>query len=130
MYIDSDLIFAVLKPSDRHAFFAKSIFSSKEQVYTSVVTLLELEIVVKRGLSDYLSQHILDLIYEKIPSLKILPLSKADFSKSLGLRIKFSLGVFDSIHAAVALSKDKKIASTDHIFDKVSGLKRIKPAEQ
>ncbi len=127
MYIDSDLIFALLKPSDRHAFFAGGIISSKEPLYTSIVTLLELEIVVKRELSDYLSQHVLDLVYEKIPSLKILPLSKTNFSKSLELRIKFSLGVFDSIHAAVALSKDKKIVSTDHIFDKIPGLKRIKP---
>lgn len=127
MYIDSDLIFALLKPSDRHAFFAKSIISSQDPLYTSIVTLLELEIVAKRELSDYLSQNILDLVYEKIPNLSVLPFYGASFAKSLELRKKFALGIFDSIHAAVALSKDKKIASTDTAFDRVSGLNLTSP---
>jgi predicted nucleic acid-binding protein len=39
------------------------------------------------------------------------------------------IGILDSIQAATALRYDKKIISTDHIFDKIKGLKRIKPEE-
>ncbi len=127
MYVDADVIFAVLKPNDRHLDFARKIINSKEKLYTSTVTFVELEIVLKRELSDFLSQNVLTLVLEKIPVLEIIHFDKKILDKSLELRKQFGVGIFDSIHAATALLYDKKIASSDHIFDRINSLKRIKP---
>lgn len=129
MYLDTDVIYALLKPSDRHFAFAKKIVSSNETIYSSVVMTLELELIVKREISDYLSQNILDAVLKKVPALSIVPLDKKIFAKSLELRQVFGLGIFDSLHAATALFHDKKIASTDEAFDRIAGLKRIKPLQ-
>ncbi len=125
MYIDTDILYALLKPNGRHLEFAKKILDSNEIAYTSVITLVELEIVVKREISDFLSQNILEAVMEKAPMLKIVELNQKIFKKSLELRQKFGLGIYDSLHAATAIAKDKKIASTDHIFDRIKELKRI-----
>lgn len=125
MYVDTDILYALLKPNDRHLEFAKKILASNEAPCTSAITLVELEIVVKRELSDFLSQNILDAVLEVAPSLKILELNQKILKKSLELRQKFGIGVYDSIHAATAIAKGKKIASTDHIFDRIKELKRI-----
>jgi len=42
------------------------------------------------------------------------------------LRKKHDFGVFDSIHAATALLFDKRIATTDNVFERVPGLKIIR----
>ena len=124
MYVDTVLLVAILKPNDRHKSFSEQIINSKENLYTSAATLIELEIVVKREISDFLSKSILTIIAEKIPRLKIIPFDQKTLQKSLELRKKYELGIYDSIHAATCLLKDKKIASTDHIFDKIPGIER------
>lgn len=125
MYVDTDILYALLKPNDCHLEFAKKILSANENPYTSVITFVELEIVVKREISDFLSQNILDATIGKAPALKIVELNQKILKKSLELRKKFGLGIYDSIHAATAITKDKKIASADHVFDRIKELKRI-----
>lgn len=127
MYVDTVFLLAFLKPHDRHLEFAQKILESKENLYTSTATLIELSVVVKREISDFLSQNTLAAVMEKVPGLEIIPLDKKTFEASLELRKKFGFGIYDAIHASSALSKDKKIASTDHIFDKIPNLKRIGP---
>ncbi|MDO8634322.1 MAG: PIN domain-containing protein [archaeon] len=129
MYIDADILFAFLKPADRHLEFAKKIVGSKEKLYTSTVTILELELVVKRELNDFLARDILAAVLKNTPKLQIIEFDRKTLQKSLELQQQYSLGIFDSVHAAAALSKDKKIASTDHIFDRITGLKRTGPEQ-
>jgi len=125
MYLDADLIYALIKKKDRHEELAEKILSEEGKFYTSIVTLLELEIIVKRELSDELSMEILGLVKKKIPALTIKALDSNIMQSSLNLRKKYGLGIFDSIHAATALANDKKIASTDRIYDRIPSLKRI-----
>ena len=54
MYVDTDIFYAKIRSGDRHAEFAGKILS-KKGLYTSSITLLELEILVKRELSDDLT---------------------------------------------------------------------------
>ena len=124
MYVDLDLIYALIKEGDRHQETAKKILGQTKGTYTSVVTLLELEIVVKREMNDFLSTHVGELFQKHAPTMKIVPLTEVIFKKSLALREKYGLGIFDSIHAATALTHDKKIASTDKAFERVTELKR------
>ncbi|MEW6295052.1 MAG: PIN domain-containing protein [Candidatus Diapherotrites archaeon] len=125
MYIDADLIYAIIKKRDRHEELAEKILSAEEKFYTSIVTMLELEIIVKRELSDELSMAILGLVKKKIPKLVIKEFDAKIMESSLNLRKKYCLGIFDSIHAATALANDKRIASTDRIYNRIPSLTRI-----
>jgi predicted nucleic acid-binding protein len=125
VYVDLDLIYAKIKKDDHLRGISSSILKSKEKQYTSIVTLLELEIVLKREISDYLSKETMQLFGENFPRIKIIGLNEKIFEKSLELRKKCGLGIFDAIHAATALLHDKRIASTDTSYKRVPGLKTI-----
>ncbi|MBS3063630.1 MAG: PIN domain-containing protein [Candidatus Diapherotrites archaeon] len=125
MYVDADLFYALLRAGDRHAELAQTVLASKEQQYTSVICLLELEIVVKRELSDEMSKTLLSAFKARFPKVKIKPLDERAFRKSLELRQKYGLGIFDAVHAAVALLNDGRIASTDKAFEKIPGLQVV-----
>lgn len=122
MYLDVDVMLALVKEKDFHKEYAKKICFIKEDKYTSVITLLELEIVIKREISDLLSMELMDIIFKILPEIKIVNCDKEIFENSLLLRKKFGMGIFDSIHASTALKFDKRIASTDNIYKKIKGL--------
>jgi len=42
---------------------------------------------------------------------------------------EYNTSPFDAYHAATAISKDKTILSTEHIYDKIKGIKRIEPTD-
>jgi len=42
---------------------------------------------------------------------------------------EYDLGTFDAYMAATALSKDRIIVSSDHIYDKIKGIKCVSPEE-
>ena len=125
MYADTDVIYALIRPGDRHREYAERMLNIREKIYTSAITIVELEIVIKREISDELSKTAVNLAKIKIPTLKILPLGEKTLKSAEQLRKRYGLGIFDSIHAAAALEADGRIASTDEIYDRISGLKRL-----
>ena len=125
MYVDVDLLYALIKENDRHRETAEKVLGGKSKLCTSAVGLLELEILIKREMSDFLSLHVDELVRQKFPKLKVIPFSEKLFKESLALRQRHGLGIFDSIHAATALAVRHKIASTDHVFDRVPLLERM-----
>lgn len=122
MYLDVDVLLALIKEKDFNKIYANKINSIKEEKYTSVMSLVELEIVIKREISNILSMEIDMLILKIIPDLKIVDCNKKIFEDSLKLRIKYGMGIFDSIHAATSLNFDKRIASTDNVYSKIKNL--------
>ncbi|HLD76236.1 MAG TPA: PIN domain-containing protein [Candidatus Norongarragalinales archaeon] len=126
MYLDADVLYALLKRDDFQKPYALNILQKKDRKYTSTVTLLELEIVVKRELGDAMSLGLSDWLKRRIPDLRIVPFSRPDFEKSLTLREKYGLGIFDAAHAASCLNDDGVMASTDHVYDRIPGLARVK----
>ena len=122
MYLDVDILMALVKEKDFHKGYAEYICSLPKEKYTSVISLVELEIVIKREINNEMSLIILQLLHKIIPTLKIVPCTEKIFERSLEIRRKDGLGIFDAIHAATALEHDKEIASTDHIYKKVKGL--------
>ncbi len=126
MYLDVDVLYALLKEKDFHREYAERIASSKGGKVTSSVSLLELEIVVKRELGDEKSLEIDEWARKIVPGISILAFTEKQFKKSLELRKKFGLGIFDSVHAAVCLEKGGQMASTDRAFDRVPGIRRVK----
>ena len=122
MYLDVDVLLALIKERDFHKPYAERILAFNEDKYTSVISLLELEIVIKREMSDILSMDILSHTLKIIPSLKIISCDQKIFDQSLALRRNYSLGIFDSVHAATALACDKRIASTDNAYKRIHSL--------
>ena len=42
---------------------------------------------------------------------------------------EYNTSPFDAYHLATAISRDKTILSTEHIYDKIKGIKRIEPSD-
>ena len=54
-----------------------------------------------------------------------IPLTKEIFLMASALIEEYDLGAFDAYMAATALSKDRIIVSSDHIYDRIKGIKRV-----
>ena len=129
--IDSDMILAYIKKDDRHSESAEKLFgkiiAGELEVYVSSSMLVEIAFVLKRNNQLDLLSNVIKLIY-KMPNISIIPISE-NIIETAHKNMMKDVGILDSIQAATALRYDKKIISTDHIFDKIEGLKRIKPEE-
>ena len=125
MYVDSDALLVALKADDRMRPLAKMVQEAGEDTYTSAFTVAEVEFVFKRLEENEKSKDALQEIRRAFPRLRFVDLTESVIAESLNLRKAHDLGIFDSIHAATALARDGKIASTDHAFDRVVGLTRI-----
>ena len=129
--IDSDMILAYIKKDDRHSESAEKLFGKiiggELEVYISSSMFVEIAFVLKRNHQLELLSDVYKLIY-KMPNILIIPISENIIETAHKLMMK-DIGILDSIQAATALRYDKRIISTDHIFDKIKGLKRIKPEE-
>lgn len=42
---------------------------------------------------------------------------------------EYGITPFDAYHAATAISQDKRILSTDHVYDRIKGIERIEPED-
>jgi predicted nucleic acid-binding protein len=129
--IDSDMILAYIKEDDRHSESAEKIFgkiiAGELEVYISSSMFVEIAFVLKRNNQLGLLSDVYKLIY-KMPNISIIPISE-NIIETAHKHMMKDIGILDSIQAATALRYDKKIISTDHIFDKIKGLKRIKPED-
>ena len=126
MYVDADVLYAYLKPSDWLKSFAEKII--KKEMITSSITVVELEIVAKRDFSEDFANQILDEL-KKLPNIKIVELNKKILEKSVELRKNHGLNIFDAVHAATALIYKKSIISSDLMFERIKELNRIDPRE-
>jgi predicted nucleic acid-binding protein len=129
--IDTDMIIAYLKGEDRWAEHAERMFvkilSGEIKAYVSPALLMEVAFVLKRNERLELLDDLNKIIFG------IDRISIVDFNEKIA-RMSFKLmqdgiGVMDSIQAATALDKDQMIISSDHIFDQIYGLERIKPKD-
>ena len=133
--IETDTIYAFVKNSDRLKLMAdRLIWRIKEgelgEVTASREALHELYYVsMKEGvtLDEYIARV---AALTSISNLRFLPTNAEIDLLALILMRQYGLSsIFDAYHAATALNqvKDYTIISTDHVFDKVPGLKRVDP---
>ena len=124
MYQDTDIILALIKPSD---WLSPHVNLKKlKNPKTSTLTLVEAQIVLNR---EYSRKTALDA-FDKIKStgIEIEPLNLDVVEKSAHLLKKYDkLTIFDSVHAAFVILNKDVVLSTDSIFDSIEGVIRIDP---
>ena len=83
--------------------------------------------LLNRGLKDKVLLTV-SRVFE-IKNLEWIPLGKEVFLTASALIEEYELGAFDAYIAATALLKDRVILSSDRIYDKIKGIKRVSPEE-
>ena len=126
MYLDTDIILALIKDSD----WLKPHVDIKKikNPETSVFTIIEAEIVLLR---EYGREHVFPVLENvKKHKIKIIPFDEVVLVKSIEMLKKYSrLNIFDSVHAAYSIVKRDKIISTDTIFDEIEEIEKIDPRD-
>ena len=131
MYVEADLIYSLIKPEDWLKPVSEKLFKklSKEKLFTSVITVTEIEIVSRREIGIEFSDKVLELIESRIKNIEFIPLTKEILKRAVEVRKKHGLNIFDSLHSATCLVHKEEILSTDKVFDFVKDLKRIDPRD-
>jgi len=124
MYLDTDIILALIKPSDwlRPHVALNKITDPR----TSVFALAEAELILER---EFGRNELPDML-GKIRKLKIRieNVTEVVIEKNLEMLKKYpDLRIFDSIHAAFCYVHKEKIISTDHVYDDIKEIERIDP---
>lgn len=135
MLIESDLIIAYMKKEDWLKEHAEKIFRAMEEnglvgVKASSEVFHELYYVF----SDYASLSIILGNSAKLATMKNLSfvdLTKEVYLSALSLMETYGISsIFDAIYAATALTDtvpDHTLLSTDLVYDRIRGIKRIDP---
>ena len=133
MLLDSDIFIAILKEEDRLKQPSLKILKAIERrklknAYASVASIQEIIFwLLNRGFKDKILLTVSGVF--KIKNLEWIPLDKEVFLTASALIEEYELGAFDAYIAATALLKDRVILSSDHIYDKIKGIRRMSPEE-
>ncbi len=131
--IEVDILIALVNSSDNLHNVADSIFlkiKEKRIKNISVATSAYLEYELIHKSKGYPEDDIRAEIsaFRRYPHLDEKKLTSEIILKASELRSKIAgLTYFDSLHASTTLLTDKKIISTDTIYDKVEEIERIPP---
>ncbi|WP_016729862.1 type II toxin-antitoxin system VapC family toxin [Saccharolobus islandicus] len=136
MMIESDILLAHIKSEDRLKAVADTILlriaRGELKVIASREVFHELYYVLKN--MNLSPQEILLKLgaLKSIPNIDWVPTTVDTDLLALSLMSQYGISsIFDSYYVATCLlyDKDKIIISTDHIFDKVLGIRRIDPRD-
>lgn len=131
--IESDLLLAAIKKEDRLKFAAAKILEKIDSgelkgIYVSTAAIQETIFwFYNRQLFDELTKAINFLTH--IRHIEWVPLTREICTTASLLIGEYGIAPFDAYHLATAISMDKTILSTEHVYDKIKGITRIEPAE-
>jgi predicted nucleic acid-binding protein len=131
--IESDLLLAVIKKEDRLKPAAERILEKIQAgeirgVYASTSAIQEVIFwFYNRQLNKELTQAVSILSHLRhVEWVPVYP--EICITASLILN-EYKTSPFDAYHIATALSRDRTILSTEHIYDKIKGITKIEPTE-
>ncbi len=133
--LETDFIKALIDPKDRlHRYSLKALEELKKPEWAIASSaFLELDLLLKRsGISLDERHEVFESIKAEIPRDKILVLIHESLSKAIDFQRRYRRikdFYFDSIHLAITALHDGVVASSDHIFDQVTEVRRI-PLDQ
>lgn len=122
-----------MKKEDRLKPFAEKVITAVHKgrlkgFYASTATLQE---IIFWFFNRNLLRELITVInaLTRIKNLEWIPLTPEICLTSAILMSEYKLNPFDAYHAATAIARDKKILSTEHVYDTVRGIERIDPRE-
>jgi len=137
MLLESDVLIAYFKKEDWLKKTAEKIIEGIEKrrlenVQISTEVFHELYYVF----SDYAPAHVIMANEARLATIKNLEFIEArpeTYISSINIMETYKLtSIFDAIYAATALGvdvPDRTIISTEHIYDKIKGIRRVEPRE-
>ena len=131
--IESDLLLAAIKKEDRLKPAAERILEKIDSgelkgVYASTAVLQEIIFwFYNRQLLNELTKAV--NILSHLPNVEWIPITPEICLTASLLINEYNTSPFDAYHAATAIPRDKTILSTEHIYDKIKGIKRIEPTD-
>jgi len=131
--IESDLLLASMKEGDRLKPIAKRILDRVDSgklvgIYASVVTIQEIVFwLYNRQLFGDMVRAVNALIHMK--NVEWIELTPQICLTASALMNEYKVSPFDAYHVATAISRDKKIVSTEHVYDRIKGVERVDPKE-
>ena len=136
MILESDLFVAYSKKTDWLKPYADPIFGLLKEgrltAATSAAVMVELYYVLEDFGLDKASVLSKQAEISAIKGLSVLPLTSEVLLAAQSIMKTFRVpGLFDGIYAAAALNQDRErtILSTDDVYDRVAGIKRIDPRD-
>jgi predicted nucleic acid-binding protein len=131
--IESDLLLAVIKKEDRLKPAAERILDKIDSgelkgVYASVAAMQEIIFwFYNRQLFSELAKAV--NVLSHLQNVEWAPITPEICLTASLLVNEYKISPFDAYHAATAISRDKTVLSTEHIYDKINGITRILPTE-
>lgn len=131
--VESDLFLAAIKKEDRLKPTAANILLKIDSgeikgVYASVAAIQETIFwFYNRKMFKELTKAVNLLTH--IRHIKWIPLTPQICTAAALLIDEYNLAPFDAYHLATAISMDKTILSTEHVYEKVKGVTKIEPTE-
>jgi predicted nucleic acid-binding protein len=126
--VDTEILFA-FSPSDPKHSRVTRLLSSRADVLAPDVTMLEFQLVLRaRGRKPAEVKAAVLALHEVLARYgvkEVQTLSSGLLALQCELEEKHGLSYFDSLVAAAALALDRKVISSDEVFDSVPGLDRI-----
>lgn len=129
--IESDLLLAYIKKSDWLKPTAEKILNRVASgdipdTYASTATLQEIIFwFFNRNMHRELVQATNAITH--IRNMRWIDLSPEICLTASMLIKEYEINPFDAYHAATAVSEDKTILSTEHVYDRIKGIRRIDP---
>ena len=131
--IETDLLLAFIKEEDRLKTTAKKVLQGihsgeLDGFYASTTVIQEIIFwFSNREMTDELMSAVNALIH--IENLRWVELSTELCLAASVLMNEYRINPFDAYHLATSIQNDKMILSTDHVFDRVKGVKRVVPED-
>jgi len=131
--LESDLLLAYVKKEDRLKPVAEKILVGIDSgrlkgFYASTAAIQEIVFwFFNRNLLKELVDAVNALIH--IRNLDWVGITSEICLTASILMSEYGVSPFDSYHAATAISRDKKILSTEHVYDVIKGIERIDPKD-
>jgi predicted nucleic acid-binding protein len=120
MYLRRDVIEFALKPPEKLRPTIEKIFSLKEKLFTSAISIIVLDLDKKFAEIDY--KH----IFKKI---ELLPIDKKLLEDSFKIKDKYVISIFDAIEVASCIKiKDKFLTFDTKRFENIKKIKIINPS--
>lgn len=127
------MFLAYIKKEDRLKHVAGKILNGiqsgkLEGFYSSTATIQEIVFwFFNRRLYSELVEAVSALTH--VQNLRWVDISPEVCLNASLLMDEYDVNPFDAYHAATAILEDKTILSTEHVYDRIKGIKRIEPRD-